>query len=610
MSSIAAQVDTVLERASIAPPKSTGIDRRSYLDLIAMILDAAAPWQDERGAIIDPVAGVEHGQTSCRFVAPGAVLLSAGRGEHLRDRILLGMDWCCRRLSSGQGQSPDFWMRELMTAYMHLPDVDPSRRARWAADLSSVDPESTYTAISRDGSRLYELHNYTVYAAAGEAMREVAGLGPPDDDGSIVWGRRFFEKYMPPQMTHFTEYGMYRDPGDPMTYDMTTRLQIAAALSVGFRSPSVARFEELIRRGALAQLLYVSPDGYAPYGGRSNQLHMQEAILTALCEIEARRYRTENPSLAGAFKRQGHLHTRSVLRWLVGMSPMRHVKNGFHPASQHGCESYAKYSVYSLFTASCLALAYQFADERVEEAACPSEIGGYVFDLKGAFHKVFAVCHGTQVEIDTAADLHYDATGLGRFHVAGVPLELGLSMPIPARPNYRVPCELLPETDLAIGPAWVIGDAWHTLAALNNGLDSATRVEHESEEDVRFEVIWTHASTGSRIRQRYQLTEGMLRIDADVRASQPVKRMRFFVPLLNTNGNVETKVDLLPDRATVRHPGGTYTVDFASTYHSRFASKVGNRNGIYTPLVLEVEGSTITLTLRMSNQRRRRRQRE
>src|SRR5690554_6074611 len=58
----------------LAQPEPSGwcpteVDRSFYLDLMEVILNVAAGWQDERGAIIDPEKGVEHGQTSSRFVA-------------------------------------------------------------------------------------------------------------------------------------------------------------------------------------------------------------------------------------------------------------------------------------------------------------------------------------------------------------------------------------------------------------------------------------------------------------------------------------------------------------------------------------------------------------
>ena len=117
--------------------QGTGMTREYYLDVAKKIVRAARGWQDGGGAIIDPVAGTEEGQTSSRYVSPGAVLLAFGRAPELAESIYLGMDWCCKRLLSGEAKSPDFWMRELMTAFFCLqPIAEPERLAQWAADLS------------------------------------------------------------------------------------------------------------------------------------------------------------------------------------------------------------------------------------------------------------------------------------------------------------------------------------------------------------------------------------------------------------------------------------------------------------------------------------------
>lgn len=428
----------MVQRAlAAAPPRDwapSGIDRTAYLDLAEIIVRAAAGWQDAGGAIIDPVAGFEHGQTSPRFAASGAILLAFGRAPELRGAIERTMSWSCRRLADREAQAPDFWMRELMTAYLCLaPISDPTRVAEWAADLRCVNPERTYRKVKPDGQGLETLYNWTIYAMAGEWLREAAGLCGPE---AGICGRVFVEKYLPPQLVHFSPEGMYRDPGDPITYDITTRLQTIIPLAFGYDGPASAELHRLLQRAGLAMLLFLTPDGYVPYGGRSSQFQFQEAIIAALCELEARRYREADPRLAGAFKRQAHRSTQAVRRWLQ-MQPFRHLKNGFPPAANHGRDAYGHYSVYSLLAASFFGLAALFADIEIPEAPCPAEIGGFVFTLPDAFHKVFATCAGAHVEIDLRADPRYDATGLGRFTRAGVPLELGPGMPFTATPEVR-----------------------------------------------------------------------------------------------------------------------------------------------------------------------------
>lgn len=305
-------------------------------------------------------------------------------------------------------------------------------------------------------------------------MRETAGLC---SDEAGICGRAFVEKYLPSQLNHFSPEGLYRDPGDPMTYDFTTRLQAAVALAFGYRGPASEALNENLCRAGYATLLYVSPDGYAPYGGRSGGVNFQEAIIAALCELEARRHRDTDPRLASAYKRQAHRSALSVRRWLLEMDPFRHLKNGFDPAANFGRDAYGHYSVYSLLAASFFGLAALFADDSIPEAPCPAEIGGYVFALPDAFHKLFATGGNTHVELDLRADAHYDATGLGRFTRTGVPLELGPGMPITATPAYLLPADLVAAQPLAIGPAWPSGEGWQALAGLSDGLQARHAVD-------------------------------------------------------------------------------------------------------------------------------------
>ena len=65
-----------------------------------------------------------------------------------------------------------------MTAYEALRDHEPERARAWAEDLAAVIPETIYWQVESDDTAIDDLHNWTVYAAAGEAMRARAGLTP------------------------------------------------------------------------------------------------------------------------------------------------------------------------------------------------------------------------------------------------------------------------------------------------------------------------------------------------------------------------------------------------------------------------------------------------
>jgi hypothetical protein len=596
---LSARVRALLAEAPPEGWRPTGIDRRFYLDVAERIVREAAAWIDGEGRLIDPVLGKEFAQSTPRFVSSAALLLRFGRLPEVKDAAFRAMTSCCRRLADPavRSMSPDFWMRELATAYLAFEHVaDEERRKAWAVDLGRVEPEKIYLQVRPDGTKLDALHNWTIYAAAGEALRDVAGVKP---SGEFLWGRAFFDKYMPAQLGHFTEHGMYRDPGDPITYDITTRLQIAAALALGYEGASRGPLLELLRKGGLATLLFASPQGFAPYGGRSSQFCFQEAILSALCELEARRYRSSDPALAGAFKRQARLSALSMKRWVLEMSPWRHLKNGFPPEARHGLDSYGQYSVYSLLISSFLGLAAVFADDAIPEKPCPADLGGYVFELRPAFHKIFAACGGTYVEIDTNADPHYDATGLGRFTRVDVPLELGLGMSFAStspKGGLSMATGLHPPKEpVAIGPAVKVGKAWIRLAGLGD-----PRASLKVEKETRQEVAFTVAYEGKLAwREAYVLREGELKIRSEATGKAP-DAVALIVPLRVTDGLTPSTIERDKGEVRVLLAGARYVVRFDPALAATIEEETyANRHGAYRSLLLEGPGSAIEATLRL-----------
>src|SRR5262249_24941282 len=148
-----------------------------------------------------------------------------------------------------------------------------------------------------------------------------------------------------------------------------------------------------------------------------------EAENAVICEINAKYWKERGRAdLAGAFKRSAHLGLMSMKRWQRPSGGMWIVKNFAEPARRFGFEGYSFNSQYNPLPMEMLAIAYERADESIEERPIPSEVGGYVFDLREVFHKVIAAAGGYYVEIDTAADPHYNATGLQRVHRSGVVL--------------------------------------------------------------------------------------------------------------------------------------------------------------------------------------------
>jgi hypothetical protein len=603
------RVQAALATAASGDWTPTGIGRGYYLDVMERIVCGAVPWVRRDGRVMDPIVNRETGQVSPRFASSAAILLHFGRAPGIRETALRSMTHCCRALADGEARalSPDFWTREIVTAYLALRGVaGAALRGRWAADLSAFEPEQLYSAVRPDGRGIAGLGNWAVYSSAGESMRESAGLRP---GRPMLWGNRFLEKYAGGQFARWTADGMYRDPGDPITYDITTRLQVACALAFGYRGRLRPALEELLRRGGLTTLLFVSPGGHVPYGGRSAAFSFREAIIAALCELEARRYRDSEPALAGAFKRQAHLSALAMRRWVLDMKPWRHIQNGFPPAALHGIDAYGNYGVYSLLISSFLGLAALFADETIPEAPCPSDAGGFAFAVSPAFHKAFGQAAGTYVEIDLRADPRYDATGLGRFCRRGVPIELGAGMPFPGRPRrpgrsaIRMgPGQQLPDVPTAVGPEVRVHGRWLALAAAS-GPEVRCRVRslEESPGEVALEVIHRLGSA-CVITQRYRVSEGRLVISCAAcgtgraRGAAP---LRFVVPLLVTDGQRRSRIrGPRHGAASVNYRGHRLVVEFDPACRATLEARAcANRHGAYRPLRIRSLSGALTVTL-------------
>ncbi|HVY74028.1 MAG TPA: hypothetical protein VG890_04315 [Puia sp.] len=594
------RVNEILRSPLPAGWEKSGATRKEYLLMMERIVRTAAGWVDSSGAVIDPYYHAEFGQTTPRFVSSAAVLLNFGYIQDLKEMVFRAMTYSCSRLAEGKADSPDFWMRELTTAFLCLkPIAGKAVWHRWEDLLQHVDPEHVYKQVSRSGQGMEHLHNWTVYSSGGEFVREALGLTKASSH--FLQGRSFFDKYMPSQLGHFTSEGMYRDPNDPITYDITTRLQIANALVFGYDGSLRAPLNELLRRGGLTTLLFTAPDGLAPFGGRSGQFQFQEAIIAALCEFEATRYKTTDKKLAGAFKRQAHISALSMQRWIMEMQPLRHIKNGFPPETQSGIDEYGRYSVYALYCSSVLGLAALYADDNIEESPCPAEIGGYLIELYPAFHKIFASTGASQIEIDTDADPHYDATGLGRFQVRGMPIELGLSMPFAAHPQYLINDSVKPPEPYAIGPIWKTGAGWQSLASKTD-LMHETKIVHLKRDTVGFNITYGSRTADSLVvEQDYLLTANELNIVSSVHPPKGiVDSTSFTVPLLVSDGNSKSWLTESDGDIRVEYLGHVYRILFDKELSYEIMPAVfANRNGIYRNLLIKSAGNTIEVKLKL-----------
>ncbi len=573
--------------------KPTSVTKETYLDLMTLAFEAYSPEAIRSRTRIDGT--YLELQSYSRLTSVLACLISSGR---MADRMPMWermMTECCREIHTivVRGKTnyfhtyADFAIKEVMLAYKLMkPFVSEDRRGEWLEELRKVDPVRNFASMIRSKEDVGGLHNINIYNMVGEYMRETEG---------VTDAAAYFAKHWPVQLLRFDENGMYRDPGCPVLYDLTTRCQIQLLFGQGYRGEYYGPIDHRLRKAGIMTLLMQSSAFEFPYGGRSNQFLFNEALIAGNCEFEAARYKGEGRlEWAGAFKRAGHLAVESIRRWLREKPP-RHIKNLYPIDSGHGTEEYAYYDRYMITMAAFLVIGYWFADDSIEEAPCPAETGGYVVETSDSFHKVFANAAGYSLEIDTKADRGYDATGLGRLHRAGVPTELALSTPLTGGRHYRLP-DHAGRIWSGISPGWAAGDGTRQfLSDLGEGVVHTLSVAEEEPDKVRFRLQYTDALMRGceAVREDYELDARGLRYG--VKLLNPVGGKAYLrVPILLTNGKHTTVRKREPGRVTVEMEGYVYSIRYEGDAELREEPAYGNRNGEYGLLVIAAHGASLS----------------
>lgn len=592
------QVERAREDAAGATITDTGWRRDNYLDLAEPIVRTAVDWQDDEGFIIDPSIDEESVTCTARFVGALAILIGAGRCLEHVEACAQAMDTATEQIAipygeAGHARAADFNTRDLMMAVRFLsPQVDADRANEWRRRLGAVHPDDLYDCGANTPPEV--THNWVVYAILGEYLKTIAGIADTTD---------WIERMIAGQLPLITSDGWYKDPNCPITYDLTVRQGFSWMLDNGYDGPQKPAIDEILRRGALTTLLTASPTGEAAFGGRSNQYHFMEAMTACFCEFEAKRYaRTGDDVVAGAFKRQAHLGAQATRPWILETEPWRHIKNRFPATSLHGCDGYGHLSVYGLLAANLFGVAYLMADDSIDEGPAFCEIGGRALAVDEAFHKVYATCQGTHLQIDTRADQHYEATGLGRFHGSGAPTFLGLSASCTATPSYTVTIPTFPRS-VAIGPGWLVDGKWHYLAGLSGQITAwQPYIEREDGSEVAFGIVYELDGVGAdRVTEHYRLSRGRVEVSAAVGGDPDA--VCVCVPLWMTDGEHETLPDVVDSGFRVRWQDHEYRVAWVGDGAADISMEPGaacNRNGAYSLGRIETAGDELSYVLELS----------
>ena len=366
------------------------------------------------------------------------------------------MHICCRDLPAFYPQKGkrgnDFSIREIVSCILELEKTSyyPQETIdNWKKAFRKFEPKDFYRMIAPYPPE--PVDNWAAFNAASEQIRIFAGLANND---------AFVENQIASQMFSFDENGMYRDPSDPMVYDLVTRTLLSACLHYGYNGSHKAKLEEYLRKAGHISLKFQSVSGEAAYGGRSNQFLHNEAHLAACFEFEANaHYLAGDHATAGQFKAAANL-ARSTLDHFLDFYPDRHIKNNYPIDSMIGCENYAYYDKYMITAASFLYLAHEFCNEEITATICPAEDNSqYAWATSDAFRKVFCKSGPYFLEAEWRSDAHYDASGIGRVHRRGAPSAICLSAPAALSPSYKIEKENPLPLSICCGAKQ--GEIWH-----------------------------------------------------------------------------------------------------------------------------------------------------
>lgn len=288
-----------------------------------------------------------------------------------------------------------------------------------------------------------------------------------------------------------------------------------------------------------------SVTGEIGYGGRSQQCLHNETWLAVICEFEAIRYQKEgNRALAGEFKAAALRALRNIDTWL-SKNPILHIKNRFPIHSRYGCENYSYFDKYMITTSSILYAAYSVCDESIAASSLP-DTAPCIFRTSDHFHKLFLKAGGYAIELDTAADPRYDASGLGRIHRAGAPSTVCLSLPCPPTPSQKLTFDLTDTPALSLCPAVPKNGKWISAATSETTYEI---LDLSQTEIAARAVLCCTLKSGETFRLDHTVSENGVEIT--VRGEGD---FAYFLPAFLFDGENRSETVLDGNRLTVRSP--------------------------------------------------------
>ena len=280
---------------------------KTYLDIIELSLSAYSDKQ-----IKDYISSVkkdgltEHGFP--RLAANIGILISYGRKKELTDTFIEMMDICCESMPKVLAAN-DFSIREICCCLMLLEEKNILEKTiiiKWKEQIKTFDPATRYNDVAKSED---EYHiNWAMFVAVSEFVRaEYLDL-----DSSV-----FIETQLATQMRNFDKNLMYKDPDNPILYDLAARVLMAFIIRFGYNGRFKQQIVECLDKTTEITLKMQSVNGELAFGGRSNQYLLNESLLVSYFEIEAVRYAKKGDlKMAGRLKYAARLAADSILYYL------------------------------------------------------------------------------------------------------------------------------------------------------------------------------------------------------------------------------------------------------------------------------------------------------
>jgi hypothetical protein len=403
---LATQFTQALAPSSFRP---TGFTKKDYLPVVNGIAQVMRSFQLDNGTVIDPYAGVEiQYATPCTGHAM-ALVYAQGLDATVLPNASAAVTSSVTELAQHRCADGhcNFFTKPVMLAYRTIASiVSEDQVSAWNASLLAMNPAVDYINLAE---------NWGLVATVGDYMRTTLyGLG------NTSWWQGELASQLSSNL--YTSNGLYQDHSgsnglNPLPYDtFPTSGYVTVLLREGYNGTFEPFLSEITRRAAWSHMLMQSPRGEIPTGGRSSQHQWNEAVSALAYEIFAAKYNAEGDAAAACmFKRAAHKSLESVKRWQNPSGDVQIVKNHFDPSLRFGYEVYSFLTNYNALPSSMLAAAFEYADESIPECPTFSDVGGFVFQLP-EHELIIASAGGTYVEIETAADPHYDSSGLHRIH--------------------------------------------------------------------------------------------------------------------------------------------------------------------------------------------------